>query len=237
MIFEDKDRKRESDMISVAIDGPSGAGKSSLAKRLAKELNYIYVDTGAMYRTIGLYVVRKGQDPKDAAAVEVCLPEINLRLASEDGAQQIYLNGENVSTAIRAEEIGMAASAVSAHPAVRAFLLDLQRNMATTQNVLMDGRDIGTVILPHATVKIFLTASSAARATRRLLELEQKGVQTDYATVLADIEQRDYQDTNRPIAPLKQAEDAVLVDTSDLDFEQSFAAMKSVIETVIAAKS
>ncbi|MFI3170223.1 MAG: (d)CMP kinase [Faecalibacterium sp.] len=216
-------------MISIAIDGPSGAGKSTLAKRLAKELNYIYVDTGAMYRAIGLYAVRCGKSPKDAAAVEGCLPAITLRLASENGTQQIYLNDENVSTAIRAEEIGMAASAVSAHAAVRTFLLDLQRDMAKTQNVLMDGRDIGTVILPNATVKIFLTASSSARASRRLLELEQKGVQTEYATVLADIEQRDHQDTHRAIAPLKQAEDAVLVDTSELDFEQSFAAMKAVI--------
>ncbi len=220
-------------MISIAIDGPSGAGKSTLAKRLAKELGYIYVDTGAMYRTIGLYAVRAGKDPKDAAAVEALLPAISLRLASEDGAQQIYLNEENVSTAIRAEQIGMAASAVSAHPVVRAFLLDLQRNMAKTQNVLMDGRDIGTVILPDATVKIYLTASSAARASRRLLELTEKGVQTDYATVLADIEQRDYQDMNREIAPLKQAEDAVLVDTSEIDFEQSFAAMKAVIDAAI----
>ncbi len=219
-------------MISVAIDGPSGAGKSTLAKRLAKELDYIYVDTGAMYRTIGLHAVRAGKDPKDMAAVEALLPEIALRLASEDGTQQIYLNGENVSTAIRAEEIGMAASAVSAHPPVRAFLLDLQRDMAKTQNVLMDGRDIGTVILPNATVKIYLTASSAARAQRRLLELETKGVQTEYATVLADIEQRDYQDMNREIAPLKQADDAVLVDTSELDFEQSFAAMKEIIDAV-----
>ncbi len=217
-------------MISIAIDGPSGAGKSTLAKRLAGELGFIYVDTGAMYRAIGLYAVRSGKDPKDAAEVEGCLPQISLRLASEDGTQQIYLNGENVSTDIRAEAMGMAASAVSAHPTVRTFLLDLQRDIAKTQNVLMDGRDIGTVILPNATVKIFLTASSAARAGRRLLELQQKGVQTDYATVLADIEQRDYQDTHRAIAPLKQAEDAVLVDTSNLDFEQSFAAMKAIID-------
>lgn len=217
-------------MISIAIDGPSGAGKSTLAKRLAKELGFIYVDTGAMYRTIGLYALRCGKDPKDAEAVTACLPAIALRLASEDGTQQIYLNGENVSTAIRAEEIGMAASAVSAHGAVRTFLLDLQRDMAKTQNVLMDGRDIGTVILPNATVKIFLTASSEARASRRLLELQQKGVQAEYETVLADIQQRDDQDTNRAIAPLKQADDAVLVDTSELDFEQSFAAMMAVIE-------
>ncbi len=224
-------------MISVAIDGPSGAGKSTLAKRLAAELGFIYVDTGAMYRTIGLFAVRQGHDPKNAAAVEACLPQVALRLASEDGAQQVYLGDENVSTAIRAEEIGMAASAVSAHPAVRAFLLDLQRDMAKTQNVLMDGRDIGTVILPNATVKIFLTASSTARAQRRLLELQQKGVQTNFETVLADIEQRDDQDMNRPIAPLKQAEDAVLIDTSTLDFEQSFAAMKAVIDTAMHAEA
>lgn len=224
-------------MISIAIDGPSGAGKSTLAKRLAKEFGYIYVDTGAMYRTIGLYAVRHGANPKDLAAVTALLPQINITLSCEDGTQQIYLNNENVSTTIRAEEIGMAASAVSAHPPVRAFLLDLQRNMATTQNVLMDGRDIGTVILPQATVKIFLTASSAARAERRLLELTQKGVKAEYQTVLADIEQRDYQDSHRAIAPLKQAEDAVLVDTSTLDFEESFVTMKQVIEQGIAAKA
>lgn len=216
-------------MISVAIDGPSGAGKSTLAKRLAKELGYIYVDTGAMFRAIGLYALRQGQDPADAAAVNALLPQIKLTLASIEGAQHIYLNGEDVSTEIRQEQVGMAASAVGANQAVRSFLLDQQRALAQRQNILMDGRDIGTVVLPCATVKIYLTASPEARAQRRLLELQEKGQKADFETVLADIRQRDYQDTHREAAPLRQAEDAVLVDTSELDFEQSFARLKEVI--------
>ena len=216
-------------MISVAIDGPSGAGKSSLAKRLAADLGYVYVDTGAMYRSIGLYAVRQGADLQDAAAVAALLPQIQLDIRLEDGTQHVYLNGEDVSEAIRAEEIGMAASAVSAHPAVRAFLLDTQRGLAANQNVLMDGRDIGTVVLPHATVKIFLTASAEARAQRRCKELQGKGQPADFATVLADIRQRDDQDTNRAVAPLRQAEDAIRVETSDIDFDQSFAVLKRTI--------
>ena len=216
-------------MISVAIDGPSGAGKSSLAKRLAKELGYLYVDTGAMYRAIGLYAKRAGADTKNAAAVEALLPEVRVELKYVDGAQRVLLCGEDVSEAIRAEEIGMAASDVSAHPAVRRFLLDTQRNMALTHDLLMDGRDIGTVILPNATVKIFLTASPEARAKRRMLELQQKGQPAEYETVLEDIRRRDWQDTHRETAPLKQAEDAVLVDTSELDFEESFRALKRLI--------
>ena len=216
-------------MISVAIDGPSGAGKSTLAKRLAKELGYLYVDTGAMYRSIGLYALRQGVDPKDEAAVTALLPQIQIELRYVNGAQRVLLCGEDVSEAIRAENVGMATSAVSAHPPVRAFLLELQRGMARTHDILMDGRDIGTVILPGATVKIFLTASAEARADRRLKELQEKGVATDYETVLEDIRQRDYQDSHRATAPLRQAEDAVLVDTSDMDLEQSFQAMKSVI--------
>ena len=214
---------------SIAIDGPSGAGKSTLAKRLAKELGYIYVDTGAMYRSIGLYALRCGVDPKNADAVQALLPGIELGIQLQDGAQHVYLNGEDVSTDIRAEAVGMAASAVSAHPAVRAFLLDTQRNLAKGQNILMDGRDIGTVVLPDATVKIFLTASPEARAERRRKELEEKGQPADFATVLADIQQRDYQDTHRAVAPLKQAQDAVLVDSSDIDFEQTFALLKKTI--------
>lgn len=216
-------------MISVAIDGPSGAGKSSLAKRLAKELGYLYVDTGAMYRAIGLYAKRAGADTKNAAAVEALLPQVRVELKYVDGAQRVLLCGEDVSEAIRAEEIGMAASDVSAHPAVRRFLLDTQRNMALTHDLLMDGRDIGTVILPNATVKIFLTASPEARAKRRMLELQQKGQPAEYETVLEDIRQRDWQDTHRETAPLKQAEDAVLVDTSELDFEESFRTLKNLI--------
>ena len=216
-------------MVSVAIDGPAGAGKSTLARRLASDLGYIYVDTGAMYRTIGLYALRAGKDPKDNAAVNALLPEISLRLATLDGEQHIYLGEEDVSTAIRTEEAGMAASAVGANPAVRAYLLDTQRNMAKTQNVLMDGRDIGTVVLPDATVKIFLTASPEARATRRWKEYQAKGMPNTYEEVLADVKQRDYQDTHRAAAPLKQAEDAVLLDTSEFNFEQSLDAMKQII--------
>ena len=216
-------------MISVAIDGPSGAGKSSLAKRLAADLGYVYVDTGAMYRAIGLYATRQGADLHSAEAVAALLPAITLDIRLENGTQHVYLNGEDVSEAIRAEAIGMAASAVSALPPVRAFLLDTQRSLAANQNVLMDGRDIGTVVLPDATVKIFLTASAEARAQRRRKELEEKGQPADYETVLADIRQRDYQDTHREIAPLKQAEDAILVDTSNIDFDQSFALLKRTI--------
>lgn len=216
-------------MISVAIDGPSGAGKSTLAKHLAKELGYLYVDTGAMYRSIGLYALRQGVDPKDEAAVTALLPRIQIELRYVNGAQRVLLCGEDVSEAIRAENVGMATSAVSAHPSVRAFLLELQRGMARTHDILMDGRDIGTVILPNATVKIFLTASAEARADRRFKELQEKGVDTDYQTVLEDIRRRDYQDSHRAAAPLRQAEDAVLLDTSELDLEQSFQAMKKLI--------
>ncbi len=220
-------------MISVAIDGPSGAGKSTLARRLAKELGYVYVDTGAMFRTIGLFALRQGIDPADTAAVNALLPQIKLSLASIDGTQHVYLNGEDVSTEIRQEQVGMAASAVGANPAVRSFLLDQQRALAESQNILMDGRDIGTVVLPNATVKIYLTASAEARAQRRLLELQEKGQDAVFETVLADIRQRDYQDTHREAAPLRQAEDAVLVDTSELNFEESFDRLKEVILTNI----
>lgn len=216
-------------MISVAIDGPSGAGKSTLARRLAADLGYVYVDTGAMYRAIGLYASRQGADLHDEAAVAALLPQIRLDIRLVDGTQHVYLNGEDVSEAIRAEAIGMAASAVSAHGAVRAFLLETQRSLAAGQNVLMDGRDIGTVVLPHATVKIFLTASPEARARRRCLELRQKGKDADYETVLADIRRRDEQDTNRPIAPLREAEDAIRIDTSEIDFDQSFELLKRTI--------
>ena len=216
-------------MISVAIDGPSGAGKSSLAKRLAADMGFTYVDTGAMYRSIGLYAVRQGKDPHDAAAVEALLPQIHLDTKLEEGTQHFYLNGEDVSEAIRTPEISYYASKVSAVPEVRRFLLETQRNMAKNGNILMDGRDIGTVVLPDATVKIFLTASPEARATRRWKEYQEKGVNTPYEEVLADVKQRDYQDTHRAAAPLKQAEDTVLLDTSELDFEQSLAAMKKII--------
>ena len=220
-------------MVSIAIDGPSGAGKSSLAKALAKDLGYVYVDTGAMYRSIGLYAVRAGADPHDADAVAALLPGIKLDIRLLDGTQHVYLNGEDVSTAIRAENIGMAASAVAAHPAVRTFLLDTQRGLAESQNILMDGRDIGTVVLPHATVKIFLTAAPEARARRRWKEYQEKGVDISFEKVLEDVKQRDYQDTHREAAPLKQADDAVLLDTSELNFEQSLDAMKQIIASKV----
>ncbi len=216
-------------MISVAIDGPSGAGKSSMARRLAADLGYTYVDTGAMYRAIGLYARRAEADTKNADAVAALLPQIKLDIRLQGGTQHILLNGEDVTEAVRAEDIGMAASEVSAYPAVRAFLLDTQRDLAASRDVLMDGRDIGTVVLPNATVKIYLTASADARARRRLAELLEKGKQTDYETVLADIEQRDYQDTHRAVAPLRQAEDAILVDTSNTGIEESFALLKKTI--------
>lgn len=216
-------------MISVAIDGPSGAGKSSLAKQLAAALGFIYVDTGAMYRSIGLYALRKGADLKDEVQVAALLPEISIRLAFENGEQHIYLNGEDVSLTIRQEQAGMAASAVAAHPAVRQYLLQLQRDLAKSHDLLMDGRDIGTVVLPDATVKIYLTASAEARADRRCRELRQKGQDAVYETVLADIRQRDDQDMHRAIAPLKQAEDAIRIDTSEIDFDQSFALLRRTI--------
>lgn len=216
-------------MVSVAIDGPAGAGKSTLARRLAAELGYIYVDTGAMYRAIGLYALRAGKDPKDNAAVDALLPEIELRLASIAGEQHIYLKDEDVSTAIRTEQAGMAASAVGANPAVRAFLLEEQRSMAKKQDVLMDGRDIGTVVLPDAEVKVFLTASAEERARRRMLELEERGTPEPYAAILRAIQERDWNDTHRDAAPLRQAEDAVLLDTTALDFVQSEDALLHII--------
>ena len=221
-------------MISIAIDGPSGSGKSSLAKRLAAELGYVYVDTGAMYRAIGLYTLRAGQNTKDAAAVAALLPDIHLDIRPGQGAQQILLNGEDVTETVRQEQVGMAASDVSAHPAVRAFLLETQRALAARSNVLMDGRDIGTVVLPDATVKIFLTATPEARAQRRLAELQAKGQAADYATVLADIRLRDDQDTHRAVAPLRQAADAVLLDTSAIGLEESYALLKKTVLEHIA---
>ena len=215
---------------SIAIDGPSGAGKSTLAKALAARLGFLYVDTGAIYRTVGLYVARQGGDCGDPQQVLPRLPELQLSLTyGADGLQHMLLAGEDVTQAIRENQVSRYASQVSAYPAVRAFLLEMQRNLARTHDVIMDGRDIGTVVLPDATVKIFLTATPEARATRRWKEYQAKGIDTPYEEVLADVKQRDYQDTHRAAAPLKQAEDAVLLDTSELDFEQSLAAMKKII--------
>ena len=215
---------------AVAVDGPSGAGKSTLAKAIAAKLGILYVDTGAIYRTIGYAVKRRGIEPRDEAAVRAILPELEIGMRYEaDGEQHMLLNGQDVTREIRLPEISMYASAVSALPAVRAFLLEMQRDLARKHSVIMDGRDIGTVVLPDATVKIFLTATPEARATRRWKEYQAKGIDTPYEEVLADVKQRDYQDTHRAAAPLKQAEDAVLLDTSELDFEQSLDAMKQII--------
>ncbi len=216
--------------VSVAIDGPVGAGKSSIARNAAKALGFIYVDTGALYRAIGLYCHRKGIDMTDKSAVAAILGEAVPEIRLIDGVQHIYLNKEDVSEEIRLPEISMAASAVSAIPEVRASLLDLQRNMAKTNNVIMDGRDIGTVVLPDATVKIFLTAAPEIRAKRRYDELVAKGVETSFEDVLADLNQRDYNDSHRATAPLRKAEDAVLADTSGLDFEQSCELICNIIK-------
>ena len=207
-------------MVSVAIDGPAGAGKSTLARRLAAELGYIYVDTGAMYRAIGLYALRAGKDPKDNAAVNALLPQIELRLASIEGEQHIYLKEEDVSTAIRTEAAGMAASAVGANPAVRAFLLELQRDMAKKQDVLMDGRDIGTVVFPNAEMKIFMTADPEVRARRRYDELLAKGDSVSLEEIRANIVARDKADMTRAISPLRQADDAVVLDNSHMTVEE-----------------
>ena len=216
---------------AIAIDGPSGAGKSSLARRSAAYYDFIYVDTGAIYRCVGLAAYRRGLDTRDAAAVERILPELDIRMMyNEAGEQRMFLGEEDVSAYIRLPEISICASNVSAHPAVRDFLLEMQRKMAREHNVIMDGRDIGTVVLPDAELKIFLTASSAARAQRRLLELQNKGVETSYEEVLKDIELRDYQDSHRAQAPLRQAEDAILLDTTDIDFDQSFLCLTQIIE-------
>ena len=215
---------------SVAIDGPSGAGKSTLAKAAAAALGICYVDTGAIYRTIGYGVYRRGINPSDAGAVAAVLPDMQLEMRYDQaGLQRMMLAGEDVTDQIRLPEMSRYASTVSAIPAVRDFLLELQREQARRHSVIMDGRDIGTVVLPDATVKIFLTATPEARATRRWKEYQAKGIDTPYEEVLADVKQRDYQDTHRAAAPLKQAEDAVLLDTSDLNFEQSLAAMKKII--------
>lgn len=217
-------------MISVAIDGPSGAGKSTLSKKLAEELGYIYVDTGALYRTIGLAVQRKGMSTKSREETAGLLPEIELSLRHIDGVQRVFLGSEDVSDAIRAEEVGMAASDVSAYPEVRGFLLETQRRLAETQNVIMDGRDIGTVVLPNATVKIFLTADVDDRAMRRYKQLLEGGRQAELHRVKEDVVQRDHNDSNRAEAPLKQAQDALLVDTTGMDFQQAFELLLETIK-------
>lgn len=223
--------------ISVAIDGPSGAGKSTLARRAARVLGFLYVDTGAIYRTVALACQRNGVDPTEMGRVAALLPELEIDLDyGEDGAQRMLLNGEDVSDQIRTPEISMLTSKVSALPEVRAYLLEKQRELARTRNVIMDGRDIGTVVLPDATVKIYLTAKAEARAQRRCAELREKGMDVSFEEILQDVEQRDYNDMHRDISPLRQAEDARLVDTTLLDLEQSLDVLVSMIREGIPSE-
>lgn len=216
--------------INIAIDGPAGAGKSSTAKLIAKKLGYIYVDTGALYRTVGLYSIRKGIDTKDAEKVIATLPDVKVELKFIDGSQHVFLNGEDVSDAIRTPEASMGASNVSAIPKVREFLFDLQRSIAANKNCIMDGRDIGTVVLPNADVKIFLTASVEERANRRYKEMLEKGESADYNDILEDIKKRDYQDSHREIAPLRQADDAIFVDNGGYDLESGTEYLLGIIK-------
>ena len=214
---------------SIAIDGPAGAGKSTIARQLAKELGYYYVDTGAIYRTVAYFLDLLGISPKDVDGVNRYIDELTIEIVyDEEGKQHMIMNGMDVSDDIRTQDISQKASLVSAHKVVRDMLLDMQRQVAKEHNVIMDGRDIGTVVLPKANVKIFLTATPEIRAKRRYDELIAKGQKANLAQVLKEVEQRDYQDTHREIAPLKQAKDAVLVDTSDLDIDGVVAAIKTI---------
>ena len=217
--------------ISIAIDGPAGAGKSTIAKRLAKELGYYYVDTGAIYRTVAYFLDLLGVSPKDVDGVERYLDELTVEIEyDEEGKQHMIMNGMDVSDDIRTQDISQKASLVSAHAIVRDMLLDMQRDVAKKHNVIMDGRDIGTVVLPRATVKIFLTASAEVRARRRYEELQAKGKKDSYEQVLKELEKRDYQDTHREIAPLKRAKDAIVVDTSQLDIDGVVAAIRQIVQ-------
>ena len=217
-------------MFKIALDGPSGAGKSTVAKALAKSLGIVYVDTGALYRTVGYYVRQKDKDPKNAYEFGALLPEIHIEIRYEDGAQHVYLNGEDLGDKIRTPEMSMYASAVSAIPAVRAFLLDTQRDIARKNSVVMDGRDIGTVILPDAEVKVFLFASNEARAKRRYKELLAKGEDVKYEDVLREMIERDNNDRNRDVAPAVPAEDAVMMDNSYMSVEDNVNAVIELIK-------
>ncbi len=217
-------------IINVAIDGPAGAGKSTVARAAAKELGYIYVDTGALYRAVGVYCLRKDITTTDVDGVSAILSDITVELKFIDGVQHVFLNGDDVSTEIRLPEASMAASNVSAIPAVRAFLFDLQRDIAAKNNCIMDGRDIGTVVLPNAQVKIFLTADDTERATRRYKELQEKGSTVTYQEVLDDLRVRDYNDSHREIAPLKPAEDSVIVNTTGYTLEESIAKIVNTVK-------
>lgn len=223
-------------MIAIAIDGPAGAGKSTIAKKISAELGYVYVDTGALYRAIGLYAIRSGVPEQTEQYVVPLLPEIRVELKFIDHMQRVFLNAEDVSEAIRQNEVSMAASNVSAIPAVREFLFALQQQIARENNVIMDGRDIGTVVLPHADIKIFLTASPEDRAKRRHLELLQKGQEVDFDTLLQEIIERDHNDSTRAIAPLKKAEDAIAVDTSGNSLEESVALLTDLIKSQLQKK-
>ena len=217
--------------ISIAIDGPAGAGKSTIARALAKELGFYYVDTGAIYRTVAYFLDLLGISPKDVDGVERYIDELTVNIEyDEEGKQHMLMNGMDVTDEIRTQDISQKASLVSAHAVVREVLLDMQRDVAKQHNVIMDGRDIGTVVLPKANVKIFLTASAEVRAKRRCDELNAKGQKANYEQTLKDIQQRDYQDTHRPIAPLKMARDSVKVDTSDLDIDGVIAAIRKIVQ-------
>ncbi len=218
---------------SIAIDGPAGAGKSTIAKRVAKELGFIYVDTGAMYRAMAIYFVDNGIDGRDEAAVSKACADVDVGITYEDGAQQVILNGENVTGRLRQEEVGRMASTVAVYAAVRSKLVELQRQLAEGTDVIMDGRDIGTCVLPAATAKVYLTASVEARAQRRYDELLQKGEKQDIEVIKADIEKRDYNDMHRDISPLKQAEDAVLLDSSDMNIEQVTEAIMDIFRNAV----
>ena len=215
---------------NIAIDGPAGAGKSTIAKKLAADLGYVYVDTGAMYRAMAYYFLQNGIDAKDENAIADACSNVDVTIQYVNGEQQVILNGENVNGVIRKEEVGNMASATSVYPVVRTKLVELQRQLASKENVIMDGRDIGTVVLPNANVKIYLTASSAVRAKRRFDELTAKGVECDIDAIEKDIIDRDYRDMHRETSPLRQAEDAVLLDSSNLDIDGVVAEMKKIIE-------
>ncbi len=216
-------------MFSVAIDGPAGAGKSTIAKAAASQLGFIYVDTGALYRAIGLFCIDNGISSDDTSSVEEGLERINIELVFVEGVQRVILCGKDVSDDIRTEQVSMMASEISRLPAVRKFLLGLQRGFAEKNDVIMDGRDIGTVVLPDADVKIFLTASAESRAKRRTLQLEEKGETPDYDKILEDIKKRDYNDSHREIAPLKPADDGIIVDTTELTLDESIEKIREII--------
>lgn len=225
----------EQKIYAVAIDGPGGAGKSTIARTIARDMGILYVDTGAIYRSVGYHVFLKGKDPTNVAEVISLLPETKIEMAyGEDGLQRMYLNGEDVTNEIRLPEMSMYASRVSAIPEVRDFLMEMQRSMARTNCVVMDGRDIGTVVLPDADVKIFLTADLEERAKRRFKELQEKGIPADFEQLREEMRQRDYNDSNRATAPLKAADDAVIVDTTGLDFSESCRKIREIIEGRVA---